>query len=176
LAIKLEFKVPRWDQIFKKSQRDIMLLLAASMQTNRAHMFDAEGADNGKPKWAPLKFRQGMILSDRGTLRQSMGPQNNGKAPTMRADNIVRFEANKASIGTKLAYARMMNDGTASMPDGVLRPVRAQALRFMGPGGEYMFRRSVRIPARNMDEITQQDAEEWSETIANYLSEILAHG
>ncbi len=171
--IKIELKMPDLARAFKEHQRDIMLVLAASMQTNRAMMFDKDGADNGKKEWAPLKLRVGRPLQKSGTLRKSMAPQNDGKKPGNGPDTVLAITGDTATIGTKLLYAGMMNDGTTKMPDGVLRPVRAQALKIPLGGGKFMFRKSVKIPARKMDEVTKQDSKEWADTLANYITDIL---
>src|SRR5260221_14110145 len=103
------------------------MVLAASMQTNRAMMFDKDGADNGKVKWKPLDtyFRSGRPLQDRGTLRQSMGPTNDGIRPGMGPSGIMQINGPEVVIGTSLLYAGMMNDGTTKLPGGVLKPHHA---------------------------------------------------
>lgn len=186
ISIKTDY--PKLAERFKKHQAQIMLALAAAMQTNRAMMFDKDGADNGKAAWAPLKFRQGRPLQDTGTLRKSMAPNNDGIRPGQGTDGIVRVKGNEVVIGTKIAYAGMMNDGTTKLPGGVLRPVNAQALKIPIPGGKkatdaakglrksegkFMFRKSVKIPARPMNEVTEQDAKEWSDTLAAYIAELM---
>lgn len=171
--IQIGMEVPDLAQIFKESQREILLVLAASMQTNRAMMFDKDGADNGKPRWAPLVLRIGRPLQKTGTLRKSMAPQNDGIRPGRGPDSIVREVANTVTIGTTLLYAGMMNDGTTKMSGGVLRPVRAKALKIPLDGGKYMFRKSVKIPARRMDIVTPQDEIEWSDTMAAYIANLL---
>ncbi len=47
----------------------------------------------------------------------------------------MRFSGDTITIGTKLAYARMMNDGTAKMPGGVLRAKDGKCLRIPLPSG-----------------------------------------
>jgi phage gpG-like protein len=172
--IKIDVKIPDLSRVFKTHQHDIMMALAASMQTNRGMMFDKDGADNGKEKWAPLVLRKGRPLQKTGTLRKSFAPQItvNGK-PAQGKDTVLRFEGTKVVIGTKLLYAGMMNDGTTKMKDGVLRPVMAQALKIPLESGKFMFRRSVKIPARRMDEITSEDKAEFNETVANYIADLL---
>lgn len=172
---KIELDLPNFAQKFKEMQSDLMLLLAASMQTNRAMMFDKEGADNGKTKWASLNphFRSGMILNNTGVLRKSMGPQNDGIRPGRGKDGIVQIEGTRAVIGTRLTYARLMNDGTVNMPGGVMKPTRAKALKIPIASGKFMFRKSVKIPARKMDIITEDDKREWADTLANYIAEKL---
>lgn len=113
------FKFPDWERKIRRALPEIKLFIAATMQTNRGLLFDAEGAHNGHEKWAELRFRRGQILSKRGKLRKSMAPiHSGGKAGP---DGIVRITGDVITIGTKLGYARMMNDGTAKLPGGVLR-------------------------------------------------------
>lgn len=166
-------ELPDFALKFKAMQSDIMLVLAATMQTNRSMMFDKDGADNGKPSWAPLVLRAGRPLQNTGTLRKSMAPVNDGIRPNHGKDGIVQIHGNEVMIGTRLLYAGMMNDGTTKMPGGVLKAVHAKALKIPLPAGGFMFRKSVKIPARPMDLITDQDKREWGETLSNYIAERL---
>lgn len=191
IGFEMEFKFPDWAAKINQAQDEINLFIAAMMQTNRGELFDSEGAANGHDKWAPLAFRRGQILSNRGTLRQSLAPSNpQGRAGS---DGIVRFAGEVITIGTKLAYARMMNDGTAKMPGGVLRPVNGKALKIPLPGGEnatagakslkkgsskignsnFIFRKSVKIPGRPFDTWTKEDEDEMSAALTNKLVDIL---
>lgn len=196
--IKLEFSFPDLGEVLKKHQRDVLATLAATMQTNRAMMFDKDGADNGKPAWKPPVFRKGRPLQDRGTLRRSMAPSNDGIKPGFGPNAILRQQGTTVVIGTNLLYAAMMNDGTTKMPGGVLRPVRAQALKIPVAGGgnatdaakqvrktakkirnsfgreeKVIFRKSVKIPARPMNIVTSQDEAEFATAVANRIAEIL---
>lgn len=171
--IKIELQLPDLAKKFKGMQKDIMLVLAATMQTNRSMMFDKDGADNGKAKWAPIVLRSGRPLQDTGALRKSIAPQNDGIRPGHGKDGIVRINDREVVIGTNLMKARLLNDGTAILPGGVLKPVRAQALKIPLEGGKFMFRKSVKIPARKMDEISDDDKQEWADTLANYIAENL---
>lgn len=171
--IKLDLKLPNLAQKFKEHQRDMMMVLAASMQTNRAMMFDKSGADNGKEKWAPLVLRRGKPLQLTGTLRKSMGPSNDGINPGKGPSSKLNISGTTVTIGTELSYAPMMNDGTTKMPGGVLKPTQAKALKIPLGGGKFMFRKSVKIPARPMNEVTEQDRQEWADTLANFIAEVL---
>ncbi len=192
--IKLELTFPDLAAKYKRHEKDLMLVLAAAMQTNRAMMFDKDGADNGKEKWLPPKFRNGRPLQWKGYLRKSFAPQNDGIRPGHGPDGIVRVQGEKVFIGTKLLYARLVNDGTANMPGGVLKAINAKALKIpIPPGktatkdakaahksgggsdseGKFIFRKSVKIPARKMDIVTSEDAKEWADTLANYIAEML---
>ncbi len=182
--VKLQFTFPRLEKRFKDRQRDIMLVLAASMQTNRSMMFDKDGADNGKDQWEKLKWRSGRPLQKTGVLRKSMAPRNDGIVPGAEKSSVLNVSGRTVEIGTNLLSARMMNDGTSKMAGGVLRPVKAKALKFPIPQNTkgltekekergFMFRKWVRIPARRMDEVTSEDQAEWSQTLSNYIASIL---
>ncbi len=132
--IDIKFEFPDWATKIKSQEERLNLFIAAQIQTNRGMIFDKEGAHNGRAKWAPLKFRNGQILSQRGTLRKSIAPSNpNG---TAGPDGIVRFSGDTIKVGTNLIYARLMNDGTVNMPGGVMRPKNAKALRIPLPQGQ----------------------------------------
>lgn len=173
--IKIEWKMDDLLEKIQQNRRELDLVIAASLQTNRGMLFAKEGAYNGHPGWAPLKFRNGMILSDRGTLRKSLAPQ---PATGMAGpDGIVQFQGDMVTIGTRLAYAAMMNWGTTNLPGGVLRPVKAKALKIpvpksIDPAG-FIFRKSVRIPARRFDELNDQDQAELREVVTQKVLEIL---
>lgn len=133
--IDIKFTFPDMLGALQKNMEEINLFIAANMQTNRAMLFDAEGAYNGHEKWAPLKFRRGRILQDRGTLKKSMGPTNDGSHPVRTKDGILQMQGETVTIGTTLAYAQLMNDGTKKLSGGVITPVRAKALKIPAPPG-----------------------------------------
>lgn len=133
-GVEISFKFPDWAGKLKAHEAELNLFQAALIQTNRGMLFDAEGAYNNHDKWAPLKFRNGQILSRRGTLRKSIAPYNPSGDPG--PDGIVRFSGDMIVVGTKLLYASMMNDGTTKLPGGILRPRNAKALRIPLPSGE----------------------------------------
>jgi hypothetical protein len=99
-----------------------------------------------------------------------------------------------------------MNDGTTKMPGGVLRPVRAKALKIPLPAGKqakdgikgaknlqkigakklvweradgkketgnFIFRKSVRIPARPFDDWNARDQEEIDAALLSKVAAIL---
>lgn len=132
MKVDITFGFPEWNQKVKRARSEIMLSVAAAMQTNRGMLFDAEGAYNGHEKWKSLALRDGQILSQRGQLRKSLAPET-GKAGV---DGIVRFSGDQVTIGTQKGYAAMMNAGTRGLPGGVLRPKNAQALRIPLPAGK----------------------------------------
>jgi hypothetical protein len=125
--VGIQFKFPAWEKKLKRHMVEIDLFIAAQMQTNRGMLFDREGAYNGHEPWAPLKFRSGQVLSMRGNLRRSLSPTSASGRPG--PGGLVRMSGDLITIGSTLAYARMMNDGTAKMPGGVLRAKNAKALR-----------------------------------------------
>lgn len=168
--IGMKIEVPDLADLVRKQKHRLYMIAAATIQTNRAMMFDQEGANNGHPRWAPLKFRKGKILSDTGTLRKSIVGNQSGHAGP---DGIVQFSGDKITIGTKLAYAAMMNYGTTQLPGGVLRPVKAKALKIPIGGDKFIFRKSAKIPARPFDQWSEGDEEELAETIKNALIDVL---
>lgn len=201
LDIKFEF--PDWKERLAAAEDELNLFIAAIVQTNRGFLFDSEGSYNGRPGWAPLKFRVGQILSDRGVLRKSIAPQN--PDGTAGPNGVVRFESDAVVIGTTVLYARLMNDGTAKMPGGKLVAKNAKALRIPLPSGKnatpaaktlrksaktldtevaegvtrqnkFIFRKSVKIPARPFDDWNEQDQEELDAALISKIAEILNRG
>lgn len=199
--VTMSFKFPDWPKKVLRAKKELALFQAAQIQFNRGMLFDKEGAYNGRPRWAELKFRNGMILSKRGTLRKSIAPINpKGSAGP---DGIVRFSGDKITVGTSLMYARLMNDGTTKLPGGVLRPVKAKALMIPLPNGKaatdaakslrkgassllsvnpktgrtqktnVIFRKWVRIPARPFDDWTAEDQNEFEIAVENKVWEVL---
>jgi phage gpG-like protein len=134
MTIDISFRFPEWSAKLRAHEAELNLFQAAVIQTNRGLLFDQEGSRNGHAKWAPLSLRNGQILSKRGSLRKSIAPYNANGQPG--PDGIVKFAGDVISVGTSLLYARMMNDGTAKMPGGVLRPTKAKALRIPIPEGK----------------------------------------
>lgn len=230
--LELEFKFPDWKRKLQGRVREVYLAIAAAMQTNRGMLFDREGSYNGHEKWKPPLFRNGQALSDRGTLRKSIAPGGGRVGP----NGIVRFSGDTVTIGTKMLSARLMNDGTAKLPGGVLKPKNAQALRIKLPSGKkatplakelrktagvkssiilklkevdeniqstknperlanlkkiradlmdkikstgakdndrYLFLKSVKIPARNFEEVNEQDATEILGVMMEKIAQIL---
>lgn len=201
--IDIKFKFPDWQAKLKNAEKELNLFIAAQIQFNRGMLFDKEGAYNGRPRWKDLKFRRGQILSKRGDLRKSIAPYNPKGIPGQ--NGIVQFAGDVITVGTKLMKARLMNDGTAKMPGGVLRPVRAKALMIPLPEGKnatdlaknlrktattikrkrlyqetktqkVIFRKSVRIPARPFDTWNQQDQDELNAALKNKLMQVLNRG
>ena len=87
-------------------------LIAATLQRQRAMIFDNEGAYHGRPRWEPLKHRKGQILFDTGKLSQSIGPSNRSTAkPGGKVGTIVILSDGIVTIGTDLPYAAIHNYG-----------------------------------------------------------------
>lgn len=126
--VGIEMKFPEWLLRLKQREDEIYLLVAATMQTNRGQMFDTSNA--GRTLWAPLKLRDGQPLSQRGALRQSFGPSNDGRRPAKHPDGIVKFASGVVTIGTSVAYAPIHNLG------GVIRPVKSKFLWIPLPDGK----------------------------------------
>lgn len=121
--VNFTWKFPAWEKKVKRHRKEIMIFVAAIMQTNRAMMFDAQGASNGHAKWkawsdkyAKRQEKRGrsMILNDTGTLRKSLAPETLDGKPG--PDGIVKFKGDVVTIGTNVAYAGFMNDGTKYCP------------------------------------------------------------
>lgn len=89
--------------------------------------FKTSTGPNGE-KWAPLKFRDGQPLRDRGLLQNSF---------------FTRFGPDYVDIGTNRVGAAVHQFGA------VIKPVKAKMLRFFAKGSKVpIFRSSVKIPAR----------------------------
>lgn len=131
--VNVEFKFPDWFGKYKRKEKEIQMFIAAQIQTNRGMLFANEGAYNGHEPWAPLKFRNGQILSKSGALRKSFSP--NGAKGKPGPNGIVQL-GDKVTVGTTLPYARLMNDGTAKMPGGVLKSPTGKALAIPLPPGK----------------------------------------
>jgi phage gpG-like protein len=186
--VSFRLKFPDLAKVIKKHQQEINLFLASALQFNRGMLFDREGNYNGHEPWAPLKFRNGQILKDTGTLSQSMAPKNNTGTPGPHG--IVRIGSGVVTIGTNLHYAWLMNWGTSKMSGGVLKATSAQALKIPLPKGkgatkgakkasggrDFMFRKSVKIPARRFDNFTTEDRIELAEAVRSKVVDIIRKG
>lgn len=198
--VEIDFKFPDWQGKLAAAEAELNLFSAATIQTNRGLLFDSEGSHNGRKGWAPLRMRNGQILSDRGTLRKSMAPSNPNGTPG--PSGVVRFESKYIVIGTTLLYARLMNDGTTKMPGGKLVPVHAKALKIPLPQGRnatdytkslrkkskklsyevadgvqrqgnFIFRKWVKIPARPFNDWNDIDQEELDDALTVKIAEVL---
>lgn len=165
--LDVKFKFPKLDGVLKKNHERIEMALAATMQTNRSLLFDAEGNANGHKKWKPLVFREGKPLLKTGTLRKSIAPRNDGLRPGHSDGSVVRFNNGVVTIGTSLAYAKIQNEG------GIIRAQNKKALKIPTGDGNYIFRKKVEIPARDFTSITPADEQEFGETLLNVMIQIL---
>jgi phage gpG-like protein len=166
LMLKVDFKFPPWAADLEKHYQQVMLGVAATIQTNRGMLFDQEGAYNGHKRWEPLKFRAGQILSDTGTLRRSISPQiPNGRAGP---GGIVKISGDVVTVGTTIKYAAIHNYG------GVIRPKKAKALSWT-VGKHRVFAKKVEIPARPFLDgaWNNQDQQEVYDTLKNKVARIL---
>lgn len=180
---------------FAYARQEVMLFAAAQIQTNRGLLFDAEGNRNGSKRWPRPRFRSGMTLAARGTLRKSFGVD--GRAGP---GGIVRFSGTRIQIGSQLIYAAMMNWGTTKLPGGVLRAKDGKVLRIPLPAGKratteakalrrtegsrernattgaaesVIYRKWVKIPERRFDTLTKQDMREIGKALSNKIAEVL---
>lgn len=208
--VKIEVEFPDFLGALIRNEERIALVMAATVQANRGMMFDKEGAHNGKEKWAPLKFRNGQILSKSGTLRKSWAPTNpRGVAGPGGLVEISGGLQNKMiKVGTRVAYAAIHNYGgkivargkalafevdakyvarkhNASLTSenihekGTMNAKRARKkmrTKKSEDGADIMFRRSVNIPQRRMDEWNAEDQAELTITLHNLVAEILNGG
>lgn len=192
--ITAEFNFPDLLAKLEANRERVYQELTVAMQTNRGMLFLNEGAYNGHDAWAPLKFRVGQILADRGVLKSSLAPPAPKGQPG--PGGYVRMDGrDTVVIGTNVAYAKMMNYGTTGLPGGVLRPKNGKALRIpipSGPGASagakalskaraeknkptgHMFVQSVKIPARRFDTMTNEDAKEFEAALLQAVREVIA--
>lgn len=191
--INFQLTYPEYEALIKKHKRRIMEAVAAAMQANRGMLFDAEGAYNGRSRWAELKMRRGMILQDRGQLRNSMAPVSQGDMKPGRAEGtILEVGDKKVMIGTNLAIAPVHNKGA------VIRPVKAKALKIPLPEAKsatpeakklrrgsvksadgkqrFIFRAKVVIPARPFGDWNEADQDELNQTLAGIIVQIMKEG
>lgn len=170
-SVQIEWKFPDLLERLKAATPRLGKIVAATLQTQRGMIFDAEGAHNGRAKWEPLKFREGQILSLTGTLRKSVSPGGSLGAPG--AGGYVKISGNVAdqevTLGTKLKYAAVHNFGA------VIKPVQAKALRWEAHGRVF-FRKKVTIPARPYMNLTGDDKHEINVTLARAVARILNGG
>jgi len=108
---------------FQMRMPAIMRAMAATVQTNRAMLFDKEGAHNGHKKWAPISHRQGRILQDTGRLRRTIVPSARGTG-IAGANGVVMVDARIVKLETHVDYAGAHEYGTKHM---VARPFMGRA-------------------------------------------------
>ena len=126
--IGIEWRFPKFLNALQERMNEVNLFVAANLQTNRGLMFDT--SNQGRTPWEPLKLRDGQPLSQRGALRQSFGPTNDGKKPKMNPGSIVKLGDDVVTIGTSIKYAIVHNEGA------VIKPVKAKFLWIPLPSGK----------------------------------------
>lgn len=135
--------------------------------------FDAQGRPD---KWSPLsqwtldrRRKEGKgakILQDTGRLKQSMSYKLEGD--------------NEVAIGTNVEYARIHNEGgTVRIPAMTIRPKNASVLHWVDKGGNDVFAKSVKMPARTVKipkrtflMFQEEDKENIVKIFSEYLEEI----
>ena len=171
--IQLEF--PQLKEKSKEIQKTIPRLIAATLQTQRAQIFDSEGKYNGRPGWLPLKYRKGQILNKSGVLAQSIGPNNDGEIPGHAKGSIVRLAANIVTIGTNIKYAEIHDQGASisgHTSDTYHSTKTGRFIKHSRKRGiwKHHYTAAYKIPARPFGNCTAEDISELSETVTNYLT------
>lgn len=166
--VDINIKIPKLMRKFMSQTHRIHMVLAATMQTQRAMIFDKQGAYHGRKKWDKLKFRKGQILSDTGTLRKSIGPSSpDGVTPGHADGTIVRYSGDVVTIGTNIKYAAVHNYGKEILPK------YGTVLRFPNGKGGFIFAKRVTIPQRQFNDINERDTKELRITMRNMMAEII---
>lgn len=203
MSVHVTMGFDRWKTAFKGKLEQLYLFTAAQMQTNRGWLFIHEGAYNGHEKWAPLRLRAGKILRDKGDLMNSIGPLKlNGKGvkPAYGNGTIVRYGADKVTIGTSLAKARILNDGGTIVPKNgkllwiplpagksrnelVKSATKGRGKKKGNIGGApivrlkngkwFMLAKKIVIPARPFDTWTKDDQDEITFALTEEVARVL---
>ncbi len=168
--VEVTFEFPQLLKAFENSYDRIERTIASTIQTQVGMRFDAEGAHNGHPKWAPLKMRQGQILSQTGTLRKSIAPQAADGRPG--SEGFVRSSGLPndmlVEVGTKIIYASTHDNGA------VIVPKNKRALRYLNPAtGKFQFGKKSVIPQRQFTDMNDNDRMEIEETLKGLIEDIL---
>lgn len=175
-TVDITFRMPDFGKAAATIEANINGLVAATMQEQRAQIFDTEGRFNGRPGWPPLRCRDGQILKHSGTLSKSIGPQDrpNATTPGHAVGTIVRIGGGVVTIGTTIAYAPVHNFSADIVCSRQSRtnPRRPGALAFQCHG-KTVFRRKVHIPARPFADWTKPDVEELRVTVENYVLSVM---
>jgi phage gpG-like protein len=156
--VTIDFKMPDYFEIFKKSLKRIQISIAADIQTSRGLIFDGEGQYQDHQKWADLKsglnlkkekngLQTRQILRKTGALKNSLSPSTpSGKAGP---DGYVRLEGDiktpVVAVGTNLKYARIHDQG------GTIKH----------PGTSNGFGRGIKIPAHKI-EMPKRNFSDWT--------------
>jgi hypothetical protein len=189
VVIGIIFKFPKLATKLLANRWIVDREIIVAVQTNRGQLFTHGGNMNGHKGWPALTLRSGQPLMNRRTLAKSIGPNGTsgkaGEGGFVKRPGITKV--GDIIVGTKLAYARMMNDGTSKMPGGVLRAKSGGVLKIPLPAGKkasdlakklrktattvynkrteknerVIFRKSVKIPPRDFESVTAADAKEF---------------
>ena len=116
--------------------------------------FRNQRSPDGTP-WAPLKMRNGQILSDSGRLKNSLSYQ---------------VGDDEVQVGTNVKYARTHQFGATIYPTST--PKRKKALAFPGPGGKTIFAKKVVIPARPFLGLEQRQVNKIHQTIDQWVRDV----
>lgn len=181
MTVSVSIQIPNFIAMSNKAFADLPLIIAASVQTQRGFIFDHEGEYNGHEKWAPLKFRDGQILSDTGKLRKSIAPmQKKDGKPGREEGTILEARGDMVTVGTDIAYAEIhelgrIYHGTPGMPLAFEVPYKVTGKngKKRKKGSYWIFCQKIVIPPRPFGTTTQQDAEEIGETVANFYKSLL---
>ena len=175
MTVSVNIQLPDFDKKQMWMLRAVPLLIAASLQTQRGLIFQNEGQWNGREKWAPLKFRDGKILRDKGDLSKSIAPRHDDNKPGRSAGTILEAKGDIVSVGTDIAYAIIHEEGkvyhgTPEMPLAFPAPlykISSKTGKQRKSGQYWIFCQKITIPARPFGNVTQMDADEIAQTLAN---------
>lgn len=181
MTVSVDIRMPDFDRKQMWMLRVVPMLIAASVQTQRGLIFQHEGQWNGRSKWAPLKFRDGQILKDTGTLSKSIAPKHSPDKPGRENGTILEAHNDIVSVGTDIAYAIIHEEGrvyhgTPEMPLAFPAPIYKVSSKTgkKRKSGEYwIFCQKIVIPARPFGDVTQMDADEIAQTLANRFTAVL---
>lgn len=199
--VKVKVEFPNLAAKLRGAQQRIYDVIAATIQTNRAFLFEIEGAYHGHQKWAPLKLRNGQILSDTGALRKSIAPRSKNGKPIRNTGSLVRYSGGIVQptviVGTSLAYAPVHENGATITPKNkpmlwIPLPAGKGATQFAkqlksgkaagGPivvkhaGKTFLLAKKVTIPARPFGQKAWNDVDtkDVMNAIEHVLTEILS--
>lgn len=140
--------------------------IAANMRNRRVMMRSISGvmADaveenfrvEGRPRWPRRSLSTTIARVQEGKLGRILQVSGQLAASVSRRSN-----ENEAAVGTNKKYARIHQMGGV-VRRGVVRPKRTKTLRWYGPQGKPVFRKSagpatIRIPARPFLALTAGD-------------------
>jgi len=165
--MKITWSMPDLERRVRQKMPEMLNLIIATLQTQRAMIFDAEGAYNGRQAWKKSKRAEktgGQTLSKSGELRRSIGPSNSGITPGRSKGTIIEIEGTRVTLGSSLVYAAIQNNG------GIVKH----------PGTKNGFGKGIKIRQHNIKidkrpfmDYTEEDRQEVLSTLVNYLTDVL---